>query len=49
LLQETGLPPALRVQWPLLYWGGELVAIPGVAISSDYLEAGGWLPQWEPQ
>ncbi|MGL6071535.1 tRNA lysidine(34) synthetase TilS [Craterilacuibacter sp.] len=49
LLQEAGLPPALRMQWPLLYRGNELVAVPGVAIASDCLETGGWLPEWAPQ
>ncbi|MCP9760652.1 tRNA lysidine(34) synthetase TilS [Aquitalea sp. S1-19] len=48
LLQEAGLPPLLREQWPLLYRGKELVAVPGVAISSDHLQTDGWVPQWTP-
>ncbi len=36
LLHESGLPPWLREQVPLIYCGNEVVAIPGVAISKTF-------------
>ncbi|EEG08826.1 tRNA lysidine(34) synthetase TilS [Pseudogulbenkiania ferrooxidans] len=51
LLQEAGIPPALRAQWPLLFLpDGRLVAIPGVAVSEGVKlhDGPGWWPEWWP-
>ncbi|NDV13079.1 tRNA lysidine(34) synthetase TilS [Crenobacter sp. HX-7-9] len=48
LLQEAGMLPRLRGRWPLLYRGGELVAVPGVALSQAYQVEEGWQPVWLP-
>lgn len=50
LLQEAGIPPLLRQQWPLLFGDdGSLLALPGVAVSSDCYEAEGYWPEWLPE
>lgn len=36
LLQESHIPPWQRDRMPLLYCGGELVCVPGVAIAATY-------------
>jgi tRNA(Ile)-lysidine synthase len=36
LLQEHHVPPWLRERMPLLYCGGELVSVVGVAVSAEY-------------
>lgn len=37
LFQEAGVPEWLRQQYPLVYYGEVLVAIPGVAVAADFL------------
>ncbi|WP_287877972.1 tRNA lysidine(34) synthetase TilS [Aquitalea sp.] len=50
LLQEAGIPPLLRQQWPLLFgMDGRLLALPGVAVSSDCYDAAGYWPEWLPE
>jgi tRNA(Ile)-lysidine synthase len=49
LLQEAGIPPALRAEWPLLYLpDGRLAAIPGIAVSEEVKvrDGQGWWPEW---
>ncbi|TNC96049.1 MAG: tRNA(Ile)-lysidine synthase [Gallionellaceae bacterium] len=41
ILQESHVPPWQRERLPLLYRGGELVAVVGVAIHADYQAAAG--------
>lgn len=36
LFQEHGVPPWLRADWPLLYCGDRLVAVPGIAVEGDW-------------
>ena len=49
LLQEAGIPPLLRRQWPLLYAAdGRLLAVPGVAVASDCHSPQGFWPEWLP-
>lgn len=49
LLQEAGIPPLLRRQWPLLYAAdGRLLALPGVVVASDCFSAEGYWPEWLP-
>ena len=48
LFQEARLPPWQRDDWPLLYAGARLVAVPGLAVASDAVVAGGWVPKWTP-
>nr|WP_233158618.1 tRNA lysidine(34) synthetase TilS [Chromobacterium sp. ASV5] len=48
LLREAGLPPLLRQRWPLLYSGaGDLLAVPGVAVSQAHAAGPGWWPLWQ--
>lgn len=48
LLQEAGIPPLLRRQWPLLYAAdGRLLALPGVAVASDCFSRDGYWPEWQ--
>nr|WP_255496501.1 tRNA lysidine(34) synthetase TilS [Aquitalea sp. LB_tupeE] len=50
LLQEAGMPPLLRKQWPLLCSAeGKLLAVPGVAVASDCSDASGFWPDWLPE
>ncbi|XZG71590.1 tRNA lysidine(34) synthetase TilS [Chitinibacteraceae bacterium HSL-7] len=48
LFQEAAIAPWLRDAWPLLYQGGELVAVPGVAVARSGWHADGLSPVWEP-
>ncbi|MBX9268976.1 tRNA lysidine(34) synthetase TilS [Chromobacterium violaceum] len=49
LLREAGVPPLLRRRWPLLYGAdGELLAVPGIAVSHRAATDGGWWPLWRP-
>ncbi|KJH68824.1 tRNA lysidine(34) synthetase TilS [Chromobacterium violaceum] len=49
LLREAGVPPLLRRRWPLLYGAdGELLAVPGIAVSHRAGTDGGWWPLWRP-
>ncbi|MBV1776057.1 tRNA lysidine(34) synthetase TilS [Burkholderiaceae bacterium DAT-1] len=51
LFQEAGIPPWLREQWPMIFRGDELVAIPGIGVASQFQSASGqvgWLPIWTP-
>ncbi|KUM02958.1 tRNA lysidine(34) synthetase TilS [Chromobacterium subtsugae] len=49
LLREAGLPPLLRQRWPLLYGAdGQLLALPGIAISFVHSTGPGWWPRWTP-
>jgi tRNA(Ile)-lysidine synthase len=48
LFQEANIPPWLRVRWPLLWRGDELIAVPGIAVAGEcQSEAGVW-PRWVP-
>ncbi|RXZ42815.1 tRNA lysidine(34) synthetase TilS [Crenobacter cavernae] len=52
LLQEAGIPPALRTRWPLLFdQSHELLALPSVAVAYDAKSGGGerWWPLWQPK
>ena len=50
LLQEAGIPPLLRQQWPLLFGvDGRLLALPGVAVSSECFDPAGYWPEWLPE
>lgn len=50
LLQEAGIPPLLRKQWPLLSDAdGKLLALPGVAVSSECYDPDGYWPEWLPE
>jgi tRNA(Ile)-lysidine synthase len=49
LLREAGIPPWRRRDYPLLYQGEVLAALPGIAIAAtQQSEAGGWDLRWEP-
>jgi len=48
LFQEAGIPPWLRARWPLLWRGGELLAVPGIGVATDYQVANGAAPHWRP-
>lgn len=50
LFQEAAIPPWLRAQWPLLWQGERLLAIPGVAVHADVQaeDAAGYWPHWQP-
>ncbi len=51
LLQEHGIPPWQRDILPLLFCGGELVCVPGVAIDHAYLalpDEAGVIVSWSP-
>ncbi|WP_434634130.1 tRNA lysidine(34) synthetase TilS [Chromobacterium sp. CV08] len=50
LLREAGVPPLLRRRWPLLFdGGGELLALPGIAVSAAHAAETGWWPMWRPR
>ena len=49
LFQEAGIPPWQRVDWPLLYVGDQLLAVPSLAVATDVAEADGWEPRWTPR
>ena len=48
LFQEHRIPPWERDVWPLLFAGGALVAIPGIAVAEGFAEQVGWCPEWTP-
>ena len=48
LFQEARTPPWLRDAWPLLFDGGDLVAVPGIAIAEGRATGEGWMPLWTP-
>lgn len=49
ILQEQGVPPALRPFWPLLQGAdGQLLAVPGCVVAAQVAEADGWWPDWSP-
>jgi tRNA(Ile)-lysidine synthase len=49
LLQEAGIPPAIRKRWPLLYLpDGRLAAVPSVAVALDCRGVNGHWPMWQP-
>lgn len=51
LLREAGVPPWARAATPLLYVGGDLAAVPGVAVSARHRAppgGPGYFPAWEP-
>jgi tRNA(Ile)-lysidine synthase len=50
LFQEHGIPPWLRAGWPLLYCGEHLIAVPGIAVDSDWrapVGAAGVVLRWD--
>ena len=48
LLREAAIPPWHRADWPLLYAGGQLAAVPGLAVSAAAAVANGHQPRWTP-
>ncbi|MBE9396060.1 tRNA lysidine(34) synthetase TilS [Pontibacterium sp. N1Y112] len=47
LLQEAGIPPWLKVHWPLLMVGEEVVAIPGICLCEGWqTKSGGFNATW---
>ncbi|MCL2022485.1 MAG: tRNA lysidine(34) synthetase TilS [Betaproteobacteria bacterium] len=45
LLQEAAIPPWQRERLPLLYWGDEFIACPGIGIAAAWqAKETGWLP-----
>jgi len=47
LLQEAGIPPWLKVHWPLLMVGEEVVAIPGICLCEGrQTKSGGFNATW---
>ncbi|MBV1788824.1 tRNA lysidine(34) synthetase TilS [Marinobacterium sp. D7] len=48
LLQEAGVPPWWRADWPLLYRDGEIVAVPGICLCEGAVFEGGLTPRWQP-
>ena len=49
LFQEGRIPPWLRSGWPLLYDGGNLVAVPDLAVAVAATVTGGYEPVWSPR
>ena len=49
LFQEARIPPWQRADWPLLYAGNELVAVPNLAVADGFAKADGWEPRWTPR
>ncbi len=48
LLSDAAVPPWRRVDYPLLYCGALLVAVPGVAVAATArCDTGGWELSWE--
>jgi tRNA(Ile)-lysidine synthase len=48
LLADAAVPPWRRVDYPLLYCGALLVAVPGVAVAATaHCNTGGWKLSWE--
>jgi len=49
LLSEASIPPWRRRDYPLLYQGETLAALPGIAVAAtQHCETGGWELCWEP-
>lgn len=50
LMQEAGIPPWLRVRWPLLWHDDRLAAVPGVAVDAAFQSGDddGLRPCWRP-
>ncbi|GGC08012.1 tRNA(Ile)-lysidine synthase [Marinobacterium zhoushanense] len=48
LLQEAGVPPWWRADWPLLCRDGEIVAVPGICLCEGAVSESGLTPQWQP-
>lgn len=49
LFQEAAVPALLRDSWPVLCdEAGQLLALPGVAVSADRAQPEGWWPLWQP-
>ncbi|MXY58466.1 MAG: tRNA lysidine(34) synthetase TilS [Gammaproteobacteria bacterium] len=49
LFQEAHVPPWRRAEWPLLYDGEALVAVPGLALAAEAVVANGCEPLWSPR
>ena len=49
LFQEAHVPPWQRADWPLLYCGEQLVAVPGLALAAEAVVASGCEPRWSPR
>ena len=49
LFQEAHVPPWQRADWPLLYHGEQLVAVPGLALAAEAAVANGCEPLWTPR
>lgn len=52
IFQEQQIAPWLREQWPILMYKNEIVAIPGICISSEWMKESKnksfFYPQWQP-
>ena len=48
LFQEAHIPPWQRMDWPLLYAGTDLLAVPGLALAAAPVVATGFEPLWLP-
>lgn len=49
LFQEARIPPWQRPAWPLLFDGGDLIAVPGIAVADASAVPDGWWPSWQPR
>ena len=49
LFQETHVPPWQRADWPLLYDGEQLLAVPGLALAEVAVVPNGCEPLWSPR
>lgn len=48
LFQQSGIPPWERPRWPLLCVDGQLLAVPGLGISTDWQQQPGVQVRWIP-
>jgi len=48
LFQEAHVPPWQRADWPLLYDGKQLVAVPSLALAAEAVVPNGCEPLWTP-
>ncbi|WP_274585491.1 tRNA lysidine(34) synthetase TilS [Neisseria leonii] len=48
ILQEAGVPPLLRTDWPVLEIDGECAALIGICAARTHAVRGGLLPYWPP-
>ena len=49
LMQEAGVPAALRSRWPLVVHAGHVIAIPGIGVGVDWQcppDEQGWRIEW---